>query len=400
MNILIVRKLGLCSGCGACIVICPSEAISMHKGRILNVPVVNNLDCINCEKCLEICPGYDNYCKILSGKAKCRSPIINQLPKCSICHSKDQKIRKNASSGGYITTLLATLLEKGIIDGVITLESNINDPVELFGSLITDIQSIKKSKGSKYFPVSVCEGLIKIAELKGHFAFVGKPCEVHAARLIVQSSSEFRDKLILLISLFCHHTPPRKTVLEFLKNNGIKNEAIDKLKYRGNGWPGYFQIINKEGDILLKMQYRKLWDKYLSKSTPISCKMCYDPFGDCADISVGDAWGFHDSTSQGYSAVLLRNETGIIYHNLAVKSNAICCFETTFEKITIGQKPLVTKINHEYIIYEVYRFLNKKTSIMDIIYLLFKRKLSLIDIIKILKYWIEIHKISISDYEY
>ena len=41
-----------CVGCGACVNVCPVEAISMKDGKA----VINQEKCIKCGKCLTVCP--------------------------------------------------------------------------------------------------------------------------------------------------------------------------------------------------------------------------------------------------------------------------------------------------------------------------------------------------------
>ncbi|MCD6576621.1 MAG: 4Fe-4S binding protein [Anaerolineaceae bacterium] len=43
---------GACSGCAACVSVCPSDAISMAKG----VAVIDQSLCTLCQRCLDVCP--------------------------------------------------------------------------------------------------------------------------------------------------------------------------------------------------------------------------------------------------------------------------------------------------------------------------------------------------------
>ena len=47
----------ICTGCGACKAICPTNSIILkanEEGFIM--PVINDMSCINCGKCKEMCP--------------------------------------------------------------------------------------------------------------------------------------------------------------------------------------------------------------------------------------------------------------------------------------------------------------------------------------------------------
>ncbi len=41
-----------CIGCGACIAVCPHEAIKLENGKA----VIDQKKCKNCFKCIDICP--------------------------------------------------------------------------------------------------------------------------------------------------------------------------------------------------------------------------------------------------------------------------------------------------------------------------------------------------------
>lgn len=51
VNVNITIKMKLCSGCGNCIVTCPTKAL---KASIKEINVTS--DCNNCLECLEVCP--------------------------------------------------------------------------------------------------------------------------------------------------------------------------------------------------------------------------------------------------------------------------------------------------------------------------------------------------------
>lgn len=41
-----------CTGCGACVDVCPVSHLEMKEG----VAVTNDSECMGCESCVEICP--------------------------------------------------------------------------------------------------------------------------------------------------------------------------------------------------------------------------------------------------------------------------------------------------------------------------------------------------------
>ena len=50
----VTRDEVICTHCGACVAICPTEALSMEKGTMK--VAFNSKKCIACELCVKICP--------------------------------------------------------------------------------------------------------------------------------------------------------------------------------------------------------------------------------------------------------------------------------------------------------------------------------------------------------
>lgn len=396
MNIFTISEIrDFCSGCGVCVSVCPQKAINLLKGPILNVPCLDDKYCIDCGKCIEICPGYEKYVQAFSNINTHIEQKNEYTKECYLCYSSDEKLRYEASSGGYITALLKELMESREIDGVVTLRRSDDDPLEYESSILQDINSILESKGSKYFPVSACEKVKDLQNLDGKFAFVGKPCEVQAIRNLTEKDKRYNTKFSLLISLFCHHTPARKATKDLLKSLGVQPEKISSLNYRGNGWPGYFRIVDKNGSICINIPYREVWDNHFSKSIPLVCRMCQDPFGKFADISVGDAWGFPDQSQLGKSAIILRTSKGTYYHSfIATNTNKICCFYTTLTKVHTGQSPLISKQKSANMCCQAYQLSTYKISKkINYIYKgMVSRKYHLKDLIKLTHYYFIIMK--------
>ena len=123
-----------CIGCFACYNICPKNAIEMKEEKLGHIyPEINVNKCINCNLCKKICPSNKNF--------QLREPL-----KAYAMISKDEKIRKNSTSGGAATVFALGVIEKG---GVVYGANNIENGKFNF-IRINEKEMLKKIKDSKY----------------------------------------------------------------------------------------------------------------------------------------------------------------------------------------------------------------------------------------------------------
>jgi coenzyme F420 hydrogenase subunit beta len=121
-NIESIVKKNLCSGCGICIAICPTNSIDVEMDYLQGIyaPKIDASKCKSCELCLSICPGkgvdFPKLCEDIFDYKKEPCLLGNYLC-CYEGYSNDKDIRLNSSSGGLVTQTLIYALEKKIIDG-------------------------------------------------------------------------------------------------------------------------------------------------------------------------------------------------------------------------------------------------------------------------------------------
>lgn len=291
----------LCTGCGTCIGMCPSHALSYDSAS--NIVKADSTKCIDCNICNKVCPG-----------ANCDSVFHNNSSKIWGYYqhiynvkSLNKKIWEQSASGGAVTQILVSLLEKGIIDGAVVMQSS-NECATMFEpNIVTTPEEIIKAASSKYI-VSPHNSIIsEIKSFEGKVAYVGLPCEVQGIRKAMNFDNILASKIEVVISLFCGFNLNSEASDYLLKKAKIRTDEVVSFSYRkkhidssstgfevntnnGRSW-----FVDKHGYTLLNLVY-----------SPKRCIMCYDYSGESADISVGDAWdcGF------GYSRVIIRSDSG------------------------------------------------------------------------------------------
>lgn len=314
-NIKAVYSSGICSGCGACIVACPKDCITMNEDDV-NTPAVDESLCIKCKLCVNVCPSieYKTYTK---QKNNSINNIVGSVDHCVTCHSTDSLIRNKAASGGFITTTAIYLLKKNLVDGIICIKQNDKNPLNNTAFIAKNREEIIAASASRYSSVSTCLPLKGLLKDQGKYAFVGKPCDIQGLRNLQSVFPILKKNIFITIGLFCHHTPSREAIHTILNSYGVKQEEITSIEFRGNGWPGNFEIASGN-QLKVSMSYFDAWNKYFSnlKYIPARCLLCSDVIAKEADFSVGDPWGEEFKQDQfGNSVVVIRNDIASQLYN-------------------------------------------------------------------------------------
>lgn len=123
MNVNYVTRHSLCTGCGTCVGVCPSDAIEMKKKSGIYLPEIENAKCNNCGTCYRLCPGHSISIKRISEKLFINSEqedfYMGRYLECYTGFSSDFNIRYRSASGGVVTQLILFMLENKIIDGAV-----------------------------------------------------------------------------------------------------------------------------------------------------------------------------------------------------------------------------------------------------------------------------------------
>ena len=315
-NIEMVVKKDLCTGCGTCAGICPKNAIEMivdsRKGIYL--PQIVQEACNDCGICLNVCPGHEVNFKLLNNEFFGQEPedlLLGNYINCYTGYATDYEIRYNSASGGLITALLIFALEEGIIDGALVTKMRDDRPLEPQPFIARTREEIISASCSKYCPVPANIALKEILKNDGRYAVVGLPCHIHGIRKAEKINKKLKQKIVLHLGLWCSTTCNFFGTEFVLKKLGISKKGVEKLNYRGEGWPGGMSVqLNNERKRFISLS--DYWDDNFSSFTPSRCRLCIDANAELADISFGDYRG-HDAYQKekiGCSGIISRNFNG------------------------------------------------------------------------------------------
>jgi len=335
---------GLCAGCGTCSGVCPVNCITMRMTDDgLYAPYINDKICTKCGLCFDVCPGvsvnFNDLNKRIFKNISTDLSLGNSI-KCYLGHSTDEKILRNSTSGGIVTTLLTIALERGIIDGVLVVASRENT-LEPEPKLACTKADILLASGSKYCQVPLNVGIRKILSENGKFAVVGLPCHIHGIRKAEMLNEKLKNKIVLHVGLFCAHAVSFSGIRFLLKSMNVDEKDVRELKYRARGWARSGLLVKlKNGDekFVLSFRYwKRLFGLYFF--TPPRCLTCCDATAELADISCGDAWLSELKDSKiGHSIFMSRTNVGESLIQLAISEKKLEIQEVHRDKVVRSQK--------------------------------------------------------------
>lgn len=196
---------GTCSGCGACVAVCPADALFFIEEAGISHPSSTGYckqesDGVRCGACYEVCPRTRDQKKDLIGDyrkiiaARAIGPIDKR------------------QSGGAVTSILISAMRSGDIQGVVTVTEDpwTHQPIS---TLITESGELVMHAGTRYnwsVPVLRSMKTAVIDHKLTRIAIVGTPCVAQAARIMTVSDHDlvrpFGRSIRLIIGLFCTET--------------------------------------------------------------------------------------------------------------------------------------------------------------------------------------------------
>ena len=327
----------LCTGCGACVGLCPYQVI--YHDRTVQLHYCDLED----GECYAFCPRTPidlNSLRELLFNSDDLTPEIGAVKSYYFSRAADSRLRENAQHGGTVTALMQLALAEGLINSAIV--SSRNQEFLQNGSVVNKKATLRNNAGSK-FTVSPTVAAFNqsVNDKSGKIGVVATPCQALALAKMrlkpVQVESGKINQLQLVIGLYCAWTLSAEKFTKLLTQNNI---ALNSLK--GMDIPAgknILELYTDNGTIAIPFND-------VQACVREACHYCLDSTAEYADISVGSArFGNDWGKMRRWNQLIVRTEKGKELVELAVKSGALEIRKAPVESLQELKKAAMEKKN-------------------------------------------------------
>jgi coenzyme F420 hydrogenase subunit beta len=302
---------GLCTGCAACIVVCPYDVLeyddSGGRYRPFHVPADGGAeDCTHGEKgctlCTRACPRFREWeteiDTFMFGRERLDEEVFGVSQDVVLARATDPGVNEAGQDGGLVSAILIHALENDVIDAALVsyLEGD-GSSWKAIPGVATTREQVLAAAGSRYTysanPLAYAEAIAGGAE---RIALVGMSCQASAPPVMAaRRAGKVARRFVLTIGLLCSKTFDDAIFPElFEARYGLRREEIVKMNIKG-----VFQVWMRDGS------YHEVPLKEAHAWTREGCKACPDFAAEHADISTGGIGAFGE-----WTITLVRTDKG------------------------------------------------------------------------------------------
>jgi coenzyme F420 hydrogenase subunit beta len=297
-----VLRAGLCTGCGACVNLCPYQA--SYRDRTVTL---HHCD-LTQGRCFACCPRTPADLDALKQKLYIGADLTQEVGAVSgffITRAADEAIRRQGQHGGTVSALIALALREGLIDAAVLA----GEGERLLPQAVTVSDpeaAVRLGKSRFVVSPTVAEFNRVIRTDCRRIGVVATPCQALAlakmrARTVAEPESGI-EKLRLVVGLFCGWA------LSWRNLTALLEEKMDLAAVNGMDIPPSryhtLEVYTKEGTARVSLDE-------VNSCVRQSCRSCGDMTAEFSDLSVGSArlpegW----ETARFWNQVIVRTKSG------------------------------------------------------------------------------------------
>ncbi len=307
----------VCTGCSACMNVCPKDAITMQENRDgFIMPHIDEEKCIHCKKCIRTCPAV-------------HTTLGNTLQPEIYAAMGDNAIRSQSSSGGMFTTFAEKILEMG---GYVCGAAFDSDELQVVHRIVHEKDELAPLRKAKYAQSNInflYRDVKQLLKDNNIVLFTGTPCQVAGLKAFLNKPYDN----LYTVDILCHGVPSQKLLRDYVDEIAASPDIcgddteppkptniIFRDKER-HGWRSSTFIRIEfdngavyEGSLNDNDTFEKAFhDKLALRLSCADCLFCAFPRQ--GDVSIGDFWGIQSlepgmTDKLGTSIVFINNPNG------------------------------------------------------------------------------------------
>lgn len=337
------RNNSMCCGCGACMAVCPCNAvqIKMDKDGFYS-SFVDNDKCVSCGKCTKVCP----YMIDQNDQEIAKSVLYS-------FKSNSADVLLKSSSGGAAHHISEMLCEKGyaVVGCTFDVDSQTAKHILIEPEHTEELGELQ---GSKYMQSNFSVITEQLYKNDAPTVIFGTPCQIAGMRSLLKD----RENTIF-VDLICHGVPSYHLYAKYqsyLREQGFDTNKM-KIVFRDKrkGWRERY-IYSSDSEKEQSIHQSK--DYYFLSFEHGSCYShnCFEcPWRDksAADLRLGDYWGNKfKSDKTGVSEIVVLTDKGKEAVDMLIGSGVAEIHKqdiqdyTSIQQMTNGREPVFW---HSYI---------------------------------------------------
>ncbi len=289
-----------CTGCGACVVKCPKQCITLKRNADgYWKREVCQSECVQCNKCINICSA---LCSLRELSVK----------KSYVAYANRDSDRIYSASGGVAYVLSQIAIEKGYsvagavwdLEGIGVKHILVDEKGEL----------LERMRSSKYIQSNTLDIFHSIRDTS---IIIGTPCQIQAFRNIYGEQNN-----MLLVDMACMGGGGYNLLekyMEFLSSYNSSGIKDIKMRSKRKNWMTYgTHVFFEDGSEYYQDKYKDPFCQCFNFGHAIQ-NTCMDKCRWCqksaADIRIGDAWDYayafsYKIAKNGLSLLSVQTEKG------------------------------------------------------------------------------------------